>query len=184
MVANLLSLARADAGQKLHMRPVELDRLLVDVYGQTRLLAKKVKLTIKDIDEVSLMGDPDQLKQLMLILVDNAIRYTPSGGEVTLSLNRYSGTATLEVADTGIGISAEDLPHVFERFYRADKSRTRSASGTGLGLAIAKWIVEQHGGEISVKSSPGVGTTFAIRLPLASERNTPPAGTRSSLAAN
>ena len=184
LVANLLSLARADAGQKLHMRPVELDRLLVDVYGQTRLLAKKVKLTIKDIDEVSLMGDPDQLKQLMLILVDNAIRYTPSGGEVTLSLNRYSGTATLEVADTGIGISAEDLPHVFERFYRADKSRTRSASGTGLGLAIAKWIVEQHGGEISVKSSPGVGTTFAIRLPLASERKTPPAGTRSSLAAN
>lgn len=106
----------------------------------------------------------------MLILVDNAIKYTPSGGEVSLSLRKHSGATTLEVADTGIGISAEDLPHIFERFYRADKSRMRSASGTGLGLAIAKWIAEQHGGEISVKSSPGVGTTFTIRLPLARHR--------------
>lgn len=170
LVASLLSLARADAGQKLEMRPVELDRLLLDAYGPARLLAKEVKLIIKEIDEVTVSADPDYLKQVVLILVDNAIKYTLPGGEVGLSLRKDSGAAILEVADTGIGIAAEDLPHIFDRFYRADKARVRGTAGTGLGLAIAKWITEQHGGELSVTSSPGAGTTFRVRLPLAPKR--------------
>ncbi|TAK35989.1 MAG: HAMP domain-containing histidine kinase [Chloroflexota bacterium] len=168
LVADLLSLARADAGQKLRMRPIELDRLLLEVYGDARLLAKGLTMAIREIDEASLLGDPDRLKQLILILVDNAIRYTPAGGEVGLSLRKDGATAVLEVSDTGIGISAQDMPHVFERFFRADRARARDAAGTGLGLAIAKWIIEEHGGDITVESELGKGSTFAVRLPLMS----------------
>ena len=166
LVADLLSLARADAGQRIQHGRVEFDRLLLEVYGEARLLAKEVKLTIEEIDEVTLEGDRDRLKQLILILVDNAVRYTTAGGEVRLSLHKDNTTATLEVDDTGIGISAEDLPHIFGRFYRADKARARDTAGTGLGLPIAKWIVEQHGGEIAVESSLGNGATFTVSLPL------------------
>lgn len=166
LVADLLSLARADAGQNLKMDKVELDRLLLEVYGYAKLLAKQVKLTVEEIDEVSITADLDRLKQLLLILVDNAIRYTPSGGEVKLSLRKGRSMAVLEVADTGIGISAKDLPHIFDRFYRADKARARDAGGTGLGLSIAKWIVDRHGGNVAVASEQGKGTRFTVRLPL------------------
>lgn len=168
LVTDLLSLARADAGQELKSEKVELDRLLLDVYGVAKPLARqvKLKLTVDEIDEVSLTADPDRLKQLILILVDNAIRYTPSGGQVKLSLRKDGAMAVLEVADTGIGISARDLPHIFDRFYRADKARARDAGGTGLGLSIAKWIVEQHGGDVAVASEQGKGTRFTVRLPL------------------
>lgn len=166
LVSDLLSLARADAGQRLQMQKVELDRLLLEVYGEARLLADGVKVTIDEIDEVSLMGDPDRLKQLILSLVDNAIRYTPVNGQVRLSLSKDTTTAVLEVADTGIGISAEDLPHIFERFYRADKARARDAAGTGLGLSIANWIVDQHGGEMRATSTQGRGSVFTVQLPL------------------
>ncbi len=166
LVADLLSLARADAGQKMKVQQVELDRLLLDVYGEAKLLAKPVKLTVDEIDEVSLTADSDRIKQLILILVDNALRYTPAGGQVKLSLRKESAMAVLEVADTGIGISTEDLPRIFDRFYRADKARARDAGGTGLGLAIAKWIVEQHGGGIAVASEQVKGSTFTVRLPL------------------
>ena len=174
LVADLLSLARADAGQKLQMRTVELDRLLLEVYREARLMANGVKATIDEVDEVSLVADSDRLKQLILILVDNAIRYTPAGGYVKLSLRKEGATAILQVTDTGVGISAEDLPHIFERFYRADKARARDAAGTGLGLAIAKWIVEQHRGEIFVRSVFGKGSTFTVRFPLASREGTYP----------
>lgn len=173
LVTELLSLARADAGQTLQVRPVEMDRLLLETYGEARRLAKGIKVTIKDIDQISLTGDSDRLKQLMLILVDNAIRYTPTGGEVALSLTKNDRNAVLEVADTGIGIASEDLPHIFERFYRADKGRARVDAGTGLGLAIAKWIVEQHGGEISAASELGKGSTFTVRLPLGASLGVP-----------
>jgi len=172
MVGDLLSLARADAGQKPCFQPLELDRLLLDVYGEAKTLAKGVKVTVKDIDQVSLSGDRDLLKQLLLILIDNAIRYTPASGEVSLSLRKDRTHATLEVADTGVGIAPEDLPHIFERFYRADKARERNAGGSGLGLAIGRWIVEQHGGDIDVKSVVGQGSTFTVRLPL--DNPTPP----------
>ncbi len=167
LVADLLSLARADAGQTLQMRLVELDRLLLQVYGEAKLLARDVRLAVGGIDEVYVTGDPDRLKQLILILVDNAIKYTPSGGRVILSLQKDGPSAVVTVADTGIGISPEDLPHIFDRFYRAEKARSSDQEGTGLGLAIARWVVDQHEGEISVESQPGQGSTFIVRFPQA-----------------
>ncbi len=112
-------------------------------------------------------GDRDRLKQVLLNLVANAIQYTPQGGDVFLSLAKVGEQARLVVRDTGPGIPPEDLPHIFDRFYRAEKSRTRSiSSGFGLGLSIANWIVEHHGGQIKVESKEGKGTTFAIWLAL------------------
>jgi len=123
-------------------------------------------MALLDLDQVQLQGDPDGLKQLLLILVDNAIKYTPEGGRVQLAMRTEPGAAVVTVADTGIGIDPEDIPHLFERFYRADKARSRDLGGTGLGLSIAKWIAESHGGHISVESTVGQGSTFTLRLPL------------------
>ncbi|MBL8099556.1 MAG: ATP-binding protein, partial [Anaerolineales bacterium] len=133
---------------------------------EVRVLAgSKVKVHLNEIDEVIVRGDRDRLKQVLLNLIANAIQYTPTGGEVFLSLSKVASQSRLIVRDTGPGIPAEDLPHIFDRFYRAEKSRTRSkASGFGLGLSIAKWIIEQHGGQIKVESKEGEGTTFVIWL--------------------
>ena len=111
-------------------------------------------------------GDESALGRLLLILIDNAIKYTPAGGAVDLRLAMDTERAIIRIADTGIGIAAGDLPHVFDRFWRADKVRTRAEGGSGLGLAIARWIVERHGGEISVSSQPGQGSTFTVALPV------------------
>jgi signal transduction histidine kinase len=121
------------------------------------------------------MGDSDRLKQLMLNLVDNAIKYTPAGGTVSLSLSRQNGWAHLTVSDTGVGIPQEDLPHIFDRFYRVDKARNRLQGGSGLGLAIAKWIVQAHGGGIQVNSRVGEGTTFTVTLPVSQTQVIPAA---------
>lgn len=166
LVADLLLLAQADAGVKLEFRPVELDTLLLDVYRQAQTLARGVKVRLGEEDQALVMGDPDRLRQLLLNLVDNALKYTPAGGEVTLSLQREPGWVCIAVSDTGIGIPPEDLPHIFERFYRSDKARTRGKGGTGLGLAIAKWIAEAHNGRITVESAPNRGSTFTVWLPL------------------
>lgn len=166
LVADLLLLAQADAGVKLEFRPVELDTLLLDVYRQAQTLAQGVKVKLGEEDQALVMGDPDRLRQLLLNLVDNALKYTPAGGEVTLSLQREPGWVCIAVSDTGIGIPPEDLPHIFERFYRSDKARTRGKGGTGLGLAIAKWIAEAHNGRITVESAPNRGSTFTVWLPL------------------
>ena len=115
-------------------------------------------------DQAMVEGDPDRLKQLLLNLVENAIKYTPSG-EVILSLIKQDGQVGLRVSDTGMGIPSEDLPHIFERFYRVDKARSREKGGTGLGLSIADWIAKAHGGFIKVESLPGKGSTFTIWLP-------------------
>ncbi len=112
-------------------------------------------------------GDADRLKQLLVNLLDNALKYTPSEAPITVELARSGGEAVLTLRDAGPGIPPEDLPHVFERFYRADHARSRDPGGSGLGLAIARWIVEQHEGDISIDSTPGVGTTVTVRLPLA-----------------
>ena len=113
-------------------------------------------------------GDREQVRQLVVILVDNALRYTPSGGSVAVIVGKSSNDAALEVRDTGIGIPREAQDHVFERFYRADEARNRDSGGAGLGLAIAKQLVEDHDGRISLESVPGEGSTFTVRLPLAS----------------
>ena len=122
------------------------------------------------MDQVVVLGDADRLKQLILNLVDNAMKYTPAGGSVTLSLSKANSTANIEVSDSGVGIPAEDLPRIFDRFYRVDKARSRNLGGSGLGLSIAKWIVRAHGGEIRVESEVGVGSRFWVSLPALSSQ--------------
>ncbi len=167
LVGGLLMLAQAESGKlALNFAPVELDLLLTEVFTEMRVLASsKVKVHLNDIDQVMVNGDRDRLKQVFLNLISNAIQYTPSGGEIFLSIKKLGDQARVIVRDTGPGIPAEDLPHIFDRFYRAEKSRTRSkTSGFGLGLSIAHWIVEHHGGQIKVESKEGKGTTFVIWL--------------------
>lgn len=162
LAAGLLLLAQADAGQKLELRPVELDEVVIEVYEQAQELANDAHIVLEQCDPVSVPGDPDRLKQVLLNLIDNALQHTDSSGRVTLSLACQENLAHLTVADTGGGISAADLPHIFERFYRGRNGKR----STGLGLSIVKWIVEEHHGDITVKSEPGQGTTFTIRLPI------------------
>ena len=167
LVGGLLMLAQAESGKlALNFAPVELDLLLTEVFTEMRILAgSRVKVHLNDIDQVMVNGDRDRLKQVFLNLISNAIQYTPTGGEIFLSIRKLGDQARIIVRDTGPGIPAEDLPHIFDRFYRAEKSRTRSkASGFGLGLSIAHWIVEHHGGQIKVESKEGKGTTFVIWL--------------------
>ncbi len=166
MLSDLLLLAQADAGIQLQFKPVELDTLLLEVYRQALVMAEgRVRVHLGHEDQAQVMGDADRLRQLLLNLVENAIKYTPPGGEVTLSLAREPGWVRVTVADTGIGIAPEDLPHIFERFYRADKARSRAMGGTGLGLSIAQWIAEAHGGQITVESRVGEGSVFTLWLP-------------------
>lgn len=166
LVGDLLLLARADAGSlPLERKKLELDTLFFEVYRQVSLLDTAVNVVITDIDQVCVMGDPDRLKQLLLNLAGNALKYTSSGGSVFLSLAKTEGWAIIRVKDTGVGIPPQDLPYVFERFYRVDKARTRQQGGSGLGLSIAQWIAQAHGGRIEVASEVGVGTTFTVWLP-------------------
>jgi two-component system OmpR family sensor kinase len=167
LVGDLLLLARADAGGlPLAHQPVELDGIFLEVYRQEARLQKSIEVTVADLDQASVMGDADRLKQLLINLVDNAIKYTPSGGKVQLSLSKADGWARIDVADSGIGIPKEDLPYIFDRFYRVDRARSRTKGGSGLGLSIAKWIAKAHGGDIQATSEVGVGTTFTVTLPL------------------
>jgi len=167
LLGDLLLLARADTGGlPLRHEPVDLDSILIEVYRQVSRIEKPVTLELTAVDQARIMGDEDRLKQLLLNLVDNGIKYTQPGGTVRLSLSQENGWAYLVVSDTGIGIPPEDLPHIFDRFYRVDKARSRAQGGSGLGLAIAKWIVQAHGGAMKVESAVGEGTTFRITLPL------------------
>ncbi len=170
MVVGLLLLTQADSGKlPLNMTAVALDELIVEVFQEMRVLAgDKVVIKISEIDQLQVLGDRDRLKQVLLNLVANAIQYTPQDGEIYLSLAKVGDQTRIIVRDTGPGISADDLPHIFERFYRAEKSRTRSKlTGFGLGLSIAQWIIENHNGKITVESKEGKGTTFVIWIPLA-----------------
>jgi len=166
LVADLLSLARADSGMRLERAEVELDSVVLETYRQLLDSSNGVRLGLSHLEPLLVSGDRDRLKQLALILVDNAIRYTPAGGSVALSLRTRATWAVFAVADTGIGIDPEDLHHVFERFYRSERARQMDPGGTGLGLAIARWIADSHGGELGLSSTPGRGTTATIRLPL------------------
>lgn len=166
LVADLLSLARADAGSTLKRCPVELDQIILDAFREAHHLSQGQTLLLDPFEPSKVEGNEDKLKQLLLILLDNALKYTPPDGQITVGLHRESVDAIMTVRDTGIGISAEDLPHVFERLYRADPGRSRDPGGTGLGLAIALWIVEQHEGKITIESQPGRGTTVLVRIPL------------------
>lgn len=171
MVGDLLLLAQEESGKiPLDRRMVELDTLLLEVLHQMRILARdRLQLRLGDIDQVLVCGDHDRLKQVLVNLVGNAIKYTPEGGEVVVGLSKVDDRAKLTVSDNGPGIPVEDRPHIFERFYRGEKSRKRSRDGKGfgLGLSIAYWIVRNHRGTIEVDSQVGKGTTFCVWLPLA-----------------
>jgi signal transduction histidine kinase len=173
LVGDLLLLAQAESGKlPLDNRLVELDTLVLEALNQMSVLAReKMQLRLGEIDQVLVCGDQDRLKQVLVNLLGNAINYTPSGGVVTIGLGKAANQAKLTIHDTGPGIPAEDLPHVFERFYRGEKSRTRSRDGKGfgLGLSIAYWIIRNHGGRIDVDSKEGQGTTFCVWLPLAED---------------
>ena len=164
LAAGLLLLAQADAGQKLVLKRVDLDEIVIEVYEQVQTLTDGVPILLKHCEAVLVQGDPDQLKQVLLNLIDNALRHTAPPGHITLSLTCAADQACLTVADTGCGIPAADLPHIFERFYRG--STLNGERSTGLGLSIVKWIVEEHGGCITVESEVGGGSVFTIRLPL------------------
>ncbi|MFO7170751.1 MAG: ATP-binding protein, partial [Chloroflexota bacterium] len=166
MTNDLLLLARSDTGFELHREPVELDTLLLEVHRELRPLAGEVTLAIGEEDQAVVLGDRDRIKQALLNLGINAIQHTPAGGTVTLGLSRQGEWAALTVADSGTGIAPEDLPHIFDRFYRADQSRSRNRGGAGLGLAIVRWVAEVHGGRVTVSSVPGSGSTFTLLLPL------------------
>ncbi|MCU0494428.1 MAG: ATP-binding protein [Chloroflexaceae bacterium] len=166
MVNDLLLLAQSDMGVQIRNEPVELDSLLLEVHRELRPLAGEVSLRIGAEDQILVQGDRDRLKQALLNLGANAIQHTAPGGSVTLGLERRDSFACVSVADTGEGIAGEDLPKIFERFYRADRSRSRHVGGAGLGLSIVKRIVEAHGGQVTVASIVGRGSTFAMWLPL------------------
>ncbi len=173
LVGDLILLAQAEAGKlPLIQEEVELDTLLLDVFHQMTVLAreKQVQLTLGEVDQILVCGDRDRLTQVMVNLISNGIKYTPAKDRVVVNAAKTDDTAWFSIQDNGPGIPQDDLPHIFERFFRAEKSRhrTQDGKGFGLGLSIAYWIVMGHNGRIEVDSQEGVGTVFTVYLPLKS----------------
>lgn len=167
LVTNLLTLARSDSDQiEVKKESFRVDQLLVEIMQQyEEIVAYQEKsLVLNPADPVSFLGDRERIHQLIVILLDNAIKFTSEGGEIRLSCIQSYSSIILQVEDSGIGISEKDIPRIFDRFYQGDKSRT-GAEGTGLGLSIAKWIIDKHHGKVKVTSSLGKGTMFEITFP-------------------
>jgi two-component system OmpR family sensor kinase len=168
LVDDLLNLARADAGGvKLQLRDFYFNDLLADCCRSIQSLAttRRIKLDCQPGGDIPFSGDEELLRRLIINLLDNAIRYTPAGGEVTASLDSQERGVRLRISDTGIGIAPDAAAHVFERFFRADKARSRAEGGFGLGLSIVKWIAESHHGAVELDSRPSAGSTFTVTLP-------------------
>jgi len=176
IVDDLLFLAQLEAPRPGRFQLLDLDAIVAAVYRAVRPIAGERDLSLGPVEPVQVRGDADQLERMLLNLVDNALKYTPPGGKVEIRIgvqtvkpmagggpSRY---ATVSVSDTGPGIAPEHLPHLFERFYRIDKARSRQAGGTGLGLAIVKGVAEAHGGWVTVESQVGKGSTFTVWLPM------------------
>ncbi|MEI7772453.1 MAG: ATP-binding protein [Chloroflexales bacterium] len=166
MANDLLLMAQAEAGIQLRHAPLALDDLVLEVVRELRPLAEGVALRPQLGEQVEIRGDRDRIKQALINLVANALQHSPAGGVVTVALDQDGAAAYLRVRDGGPGIAPEDLPRVFERFYRADRSRAQRAGGAGIGLAIVQWVAQAHDGDVSVESAVGEGATFIIRLPL------------------
>ncbi|MGH9770036.1 MAG: sensor histidine kinase [Blastocatellia bacterium] len=168
IVEDMLALARADAGQRrLKLEGFYFNDLIEECVHSARALAlnKSLSLNFESSDDTTFCGDEDLLRRMVINLLDNAIKYTPDGGSVSLKLWREDGRINLRVTDNGIGIPAEAAARVFERFYRVDKARTRAEGGSGLGLPIVKWIAEAHHGSVSLESAPERGSSFTVSLP-------------------
>lgn len=173
LITNLLLLARADAGQNQPaQRPVDLHALVLETVRQSRSIAGAVEVRLVHEDQVTVTGDSDALKQVILNLLDNALKYTPDGGYVHVSIYRDGSWAKLEVHDNGIGIPTSEVERIFDRFYRADKS-PRGLTGSGLGLSIVRSVVETHGGKITLESTLGQGSIFTVWLPVSNQTLTP-----------
>ena len=174
LVESLLTLARADEGRfDIHREPIELKPLVEDVYETALILGEAAGVTVNlpFTADVTVMGDRTRLRQLFLNLITNAIKYTPAGGKVDIGLGVHPDNVTFAVRDTGIGIAAADVPYIFERFWRADRVRSRMSErgGFGLGLAISQWIAQAHGGTLTASSRLGKGSLFTVTLPLPSQ---------------
>ncbi len=167
LVSDLLFLTEVDAEELVERHPVELHQVVQETFDRAKALDDSSHELSLDINEPTLVrGDRERLGQMLWNLAQNALRYTPAGGRITLSLRNYGRVAELTVADTGIGMSREHLPRIFDRFYRVDRARSRNQDSTGVGLAIVKRVVEAHGGQVRVRSEAGEGSVFTVALPV------------------
>jgi len=167
IVDSLLVLARADAGERqIEREPIFLDDIAIDAAGAARVLArqKNLELTVDEFEEAPVEGDPTLVRQLIMIVLDNAVKFTDAGGQVRVRVSMHEGAPTFAVEDTGIGIKPEELSRVFQRFFRGETARSRT-DGAGLGLSIASWIAREHGAEIALTSEPGKGTKVIVTFP-------------------
>jgi signal transduction histidine kinase len=164
IVNDLLVLAEVETGRELKPENLLLKPLILEEVERARLQAGSREITVGHLDDVEAWGDRHRLSLVLSNLLDNAVKYTPEKGTITISAFSDPEWVRLEVSDTGIGIAAADLPHIFDRFYRVDKARSRASGGSGLGLAIAREIVEGYGGRITVASEPGKGSLFTVWL--------------------
>ncbi|HZY10939.1 MAG TPA: ATP-binding protein [Bacteroidota bacterium] len=169
IVDNLLLLAKSDAGKDvIRKERVDLQKLVRQTYDESVILAsqKAINVTLRGVEASTMRGDEERLRQMFLNLIDNAIKYTPRHGRIHLSLTQINGAAKITIGDNGIGIPENEIPRIFDRFYRVDRARSRKIGGAGLGLSIVKWIVDAHGGRIEVESTLNKGSEFSILLPL------------------
>jgi signal transduction histidine kinase len=167
----LLEQARVESGELvLEIDEIDLEEVAQPIVSsfQPQAAAHGVNLELRALRPIIVEADEHRLSQVFVNLIDNALRYTPDGGSVDVTIDVDDGYAVIQVRDTGIGIPYKDLPYVFERFYVVDRSRARGISGAGLGLSIVKHIVEAHGGNVQVESTLGTGTTFTVRVPMVS----------------
>ena len=167
LVENLLFLARGDKNtQKINKEKFTLNQLMEEILTETKLIDDdNHHIALERNEEVIINADKNLIKEALRIFLDNSIKYTPSGGTIKLSAYQKNNKATITIVDNGVGISKEHLPHIFDRFYRTDKSRDRESGGTGLGLSIAKWIIDNHSGTIYIDSKIDVGTNVTVELP-------------------
>ena len=169
MIDDLILLSKFDSNEaRLTMIPIKLDRLLINLGDLFKVLAeqKGVELTVGIIERLDIVGDQTRLQQLFTNLIDNAIKFTPSGGHIDIALQKDKGFAKASIKDTGIGVPASEFEHIFDRFYQVDKSRDKGSKGVGLGLSICQWIVKAHHGKIELESALGKGSRFIVSLPL------------------